>query len=207
MENFAPSISAAIGSFSPQKYIWTLCISLHISPRFLFIFLYKEFYETRVNNIAQSQLLIQAIVSIHVIELFALLGLSLVSSLENFDVHKVCFVAFGVSSLIYFVLTIFLWKNFLNLETNLEIKSLRVKTNVVKVYVFFGGCMSMFYYRHNEYCEPYVYSFFCICEYVIVVANMVFHATARYDFAQTNVQIPSRLRRGDYLPLVNPSSS
>ena len=50
VDNFAPSISAAIGNYLPQKYVWQTCISLHISPRFLFLYLYKQFYETRLAN-------------------------------------------------------------------------------------------------------------------------------------------------------------
>merc|ERR1712066_520883 len=33
--NFAPSISAAIGSFVPQKYIWQSAIALHTAPRYV----------------------------------------------------------------------------------------------------------------------------------------------------------------------------
>ena len=50
VDNFAPSISAAIGNYLPQKYVWQTCISLHITPRFLFLYLYKQFYETRLAN-------------------------------------------------------------------------------------------------------------------------------------------------------------
>ena len=39
----------------------------------------------------------------------SLLGLSIVSSLENFDIHKICFGTFVICSLIYFALTIRLW--------------------------------------------------------------------------------------------------
>ena len=32
--NFAPSISASIGLFRPQKYVWKLFVSLHSAPRY-----------------------------------------------------------------------------------------------------------------------------------------------------------------------------
>ena len=200
VDNFAPSISAAIGSYLPQKYVWQTCICLHISPRFLFLYMYKLFYEDRIKNKTKNiQKLVNVALSVQFLELISLLGLTIVSSLENFDIHKVCFVSFGVCSLIYFSLTVYLWTHAgLNLETNEEINSLRIKKRVLKVYFILGLCMSYFYWWHNEYCTPYVYSFFCICEYVIVVANMYFHATARHDFAYVNLNLPSR---PNYLPL------
>ena len=32
-----------------------------------------------------------------------------------------------------------------------------------------------FYYRHNIYCEPYMYSYFCVCEYAVIIFNMLYH--------------------------------
>ncbi len=38
VSNFAPSISASIGT-KPQKYVWQFCVGLHSQSRFLFGFL------------------------------------------------------------------------------------------------------------------------------------------------------------------------
>ena len=160
VDNFAPSISAAIGSFLPQKYIWQTCICLHISPRFAFLLLYKHFYQTRLNlnNSYTTRQLVQSAAVFNCIELFSLLGLTLVSSQEDFDIHKICFVAFGLSGLVYFIITWYIWTFCgLPLERNEEVRSLRIKTRALQIFLGCGLCMSYLYYRHNEYCEPYVY--------------------------------------------------
>merc|ERR1711935_1203208 len=89
VENFAPSISAAIGSFLPQKYVWQVAIALHIVPRFLFLWLYRQLYHTKISVISTKvYCLIQTTICFNFIELVSLLGLTLVSSEENFDIHK-----------------------------------------------------------------------------------------------------------------------
>ena len=208
VENFAPSISAAIGSFLPQKYVWQVAIALHILPRFLFLWMYKQFYKSRIPNkiiTPKIRALIVVTLIFNFLELVSLLGLTLVSSEENFDIHKVCFVTFGLSGLIYFVLTYILWKYCgVELKTNEKIESFKIKKFMLTLYFIFGFVMSYLYWRHNEYCEPYVYSFFCLCEYAIVIANMKFHYTAAMDFAHIRIVIPSRIiapRGSEYLPL------
>ena len=100
VENFAPSISAAIGSFLPQKYVWQVAIALHIVPRFLFLWMYKQFYKSRISVITpRIYWLIQVTICFNLLELVSLLGLTLVSSQEDFDTHKACFVTFGISGM------------------------------------------------------------------------------------------------------------
>lgn len=41
--NFLPSISAAIGSYSPQKEVWQIAIYLHFIPRFLISLVYYQY--------------------------------------------------------------------------------------------------------------------------------------------------------------------
>ena len=42
--NISPSISASIGSFSPQKYVWKLVIGLHSGPRIFFALLTRSYF-------------------------------------------------------------------------------------------------------------------------------------------------------------------
>lgn len=42
--NYLPTISAAFGGHTPEKYIWHICICLHMLPRFFIAFAYTNFY-------------------------------------------------------------------------------------------------------------------------------------------------------------------
>ncbi len=66
---------------------------------------------------------------------------------------------------------------------------MRLRKSLLKTTAVSGVLMVYFYWRHNTYCEPYVYSFFCILEYTIVLCNMGFHVSVFYDlqFAEVSV--------------------
>ena len=42
--NYLPSVSAAIGDYFPQKYIWRVAIALHTIPRIRIAFVYFVYY-------------------------------------------------------------------------------------------------------------------------------------------------------------------
>ena len=194
VKNFAPSISSAIGTFLPQKYVYQVVISVLMVPRFLCLLAYKSFYELRIHKIAgKISWMVELLFMFHSLELISLLGLTIVPSKENFDVHKGFFVTFALSGLTYFVLTCFLWKYCgIYQEFKAEKKSFNEKMFWLKLYFVLGIAMSILYYWHNKYCPDYVYSFFCICEYLIVYANIKFHGTAKYDLANINIVLPSK---------------
>ncbi|XP_052242625.1 post-GPI attachment to proteins factor 2-like [Dreissena polymorpha] len=41
-----------------------------------------------------------------------------------------------------------------------------------------------FFFRHNSYCEPYVYSWFALCEYLTIFSNIAFHSICNVDFSR-----------------------
>ncbi|XP_069129874.1 post-GPI attachment to proteins factor 2-like [Argopecten irradians] len=195
--NYLPSISSAIGGYTPQRYVWRICIALHCSPRLLIAIAYYNFH-TQVhvglkNNRYQS---LSALASLlHILENLALVGLSFISSSENHGVHEKLFITFMVCSLLYMVLSCILFKwgrtaNGVNMSSK-ERTSLNYKVGLflfnitsflVAVYLFF---------RHNAYCEPGIYTWFALCEYLTVLSNIAFHSTAIWDFRQLCVYFGS----------------
>lgn len=86
VKNWLPSISAAIGNYQPQRFVWQISILLHILPRLLISYQYFRYYNEviRINRrpIAYTACLF------NVVENFALLGLSLWTSLRDYGNPK-----------------------------------------------------------------------------------------------------------------------
>ncbi|XP_042239073.1 post-GPI attachment to proteins factor 2-like isoform X3 [Homarus americanus] len=120
---------------------------------------------------------------LNVVENVALLSLSFVSSKENYDVHKVSFILFMVCSELYMVLTCLLLKdNARRFTTPLERLAFVKKKQLMTANLASFVIALYFFYRHNKYCEPGMYSVFAFMEYIVVLTNMAFHMTAYYDF-------------------------
>lgn len=154
VSNLLPSISAAIGNYQPQRFIWQLAISVHFIPRLIVAKVYYDFYREVIRkdrmNLAKITLLL------NIVENCALLSLSLWTSSEHYEIHKASFCTFIVTSEIYMILAYFLNKNGrrLPLGTKEELKSISFKkglmmTNVLS-FAFAGFC----FMRHNAKCEP-----------------------------------------------------
>ena len=71
--NYLPSVSASIGAYSPQKYIWRLTIALHSAPRYLVSMTYYKLFHSST-----------CLLTLNCVEVSSLLGLSIISSTENF---------------------------------------------------------------------------------------------------------------------------
>ena len=41
--------------------------------------------------------------------------------------------------------------------------------------IFSEVFMLYLYFRHNNLCEPYMYSYFCLVEYGVIIINMIYH--------------------------------
>ncbi|KAK8721335.1 hypothetical protein OTU49_012822 [Cherax quadricarinatus] len=182
VQNYLPSISSAIGEFVPQRYIWRAAIAVHSAPRFLIASMYYSFMQRNLPNIPFYQNAVKVNTFLNVVENIALLGLSFVSSKENYDIHKVSFIMFMVCSEVYMLLTCLLLKDHTKRLGSLERLSFRKKKQLMTANVACFFVALYFFYRHNTYCEPGMYSVFALMEYLVVLTNMAFHMTAYYDF-------------------------
>ncbi|KAG7159563.1 post-GPI attachment to proteins factor 2-like isoform X2 [Homarus americanus] len=181
--NYLPSISSAIGEFVPQRYIWRAAIAVHCAPRFLVASMYYSFMNRILPNVAFYRNAVKVTTLLNVVENVALLSLSFVSSKENYDVHKVSFILFMVCSELYMVLTCLLLKdNARRFTTPLERLAFVKKKQLMTANLASFVIALYFFYRHNKYCEPGMYSVFAFMEYIVVLTNMAFHMTAYYDF-------------------------
>ena len=206
VDNFAPSISAAIGSFIPQKYIWQACIALHLAPRFLFACLLNQHLYQRLKITQIVKKLLSASLVLQFVENLALLCLTIVSSQENFPIHSWAFGTFGATSTLYMVIVVYLVKCCgYRPQNRFEKKGTDWKVWLLKGTVIAAGLMCFFYWRHNTYCEPYVYSFFGICEYLLVLFNIAFHGTAYYDFYFSEIIVTKSATTALAPPFLNSS--
>ncbi|XP_064636891.1 post-GPI attachment to proteins factor 2-like [Lineus longissimus] len=178
VRNYLPSISAAIG-FAPQRYIWRISIALIAASHYLHIVLTYKYFSKSFNVYQQS--LYQAVVKfstlIACMEINGLVGLTYVSSTDNYSLHEKCFIVFISCAITYMFmyLVVIRWAH--------EWQPLRGK--ILKAYIhkrntflFNAGIFALavyFFIRHNTYCEPGVYSLFALCEYLVVLSNIYSH--------------------------------
>lgn len=81
-------------------------------------------------------------------------------------------------------------------QNRFEKRGAEWKVLLLKGTVIAGGLMCLFYWWHNTYCDPYIYSFFGICEYLLVLFNIAFHGTAYYDFYFSDIIVTKSIPIG-----------
>ena len=165
-----PSISSVIGGFELQRYIWTFSVAITTGPRLVFCKLQQANLSEKFSHFRRT---IAWNYYINVAEILCLLTLSLVPSSEIFLVHALAFSVFIITSLTSMTLVTYYIKDTRNRDFNKNI----VTISWCCVFLAF-----YFYNRHNEYCEPYIYSGFAICEYLVVGCNMAWHARICHQF-------------------------
>ncbi|MCP9263585.1 39S ribosomal protein L16, mitochondrial [Dirofilaria immitis] len=185
--NYLPSISAAIASYSPERYIWRFLIALQSAPRIVIALAFRNFLLTSplrpLNDRAWFGLACQIACVINVAESLFLLLLTTVSSSENHAVHTTSFTGFAVCSIIYMLISTALFQYSGRRRTSsLGEKSFQYKVLMCSISVLSLLIAIYFFNRHNTFCEPGIYTLFAVSEYVVVLSNILFHYTVVFDF-------------------------
>ncbi|KAL4002279.1 Frag1/DRAM/Sfk1 family protein [Acanthocheilonema viteae] len=180
--NVLPSISVAIGDFYWGRLVWRILIFIHLIPRVLAAFAYAQLFRVPLETIVQSAFrYLTCFLSL--LELFCLAVVSAISSKDNHFRHVLAFSIFQMAGIVHGALHIIMYRitGFCDYSTHTR-KSYRVKKTCYKWSVLFLIICALLYYRHNSRCEPYVFSAFAFFEYLVVLTNICFHATFRFDF-------------------------
>jgi len=191
--NFLPSISAAT-SGTPQRYVWQICVALHCTPRFLIAKGYHSLHRSlflRTTSLFNFANLAKLAFFLHVVEIGALVGLSFISSTDNYEIHKFCFATFMFCATLHMLSMCLLYGPGLksihfSLDKH-EQKSFWLKKTLTVLNISSFVFALYFFYRHNTYCEDGVYSLFGLCEILVVLTNVAFHGTAMLDFRKSKI--------------------
>ena len=199
--NIFPSISASIGGhLQPQNAIWRMSIGLDSFIRYFISYIhYQKYYKIKQSHFKYTRIyfiFVKSMFGFNAIELASLMLLSYVSSVEDFYLHQTGFILFISASYIYMVMSLltFYWpKKHIKLsfpfnvdEDDLRKQELNAKKLKKNIFLIYNVALSLsfyFYVRHNTKCEPFVYSLFSLCEYVVVLTNIAFHMTIISDMS------------------------
>ncbi|CAF1194781.1 unnamed protein product [Adineta steineri] len=195
VSNFLPSISAITAGFEPQRFIWRVSFGLNSIIRYLIGYLQLQRLLNR-HHIASREfyILIQKInSSIHFLELTFLLVLTYVSSNEIKLIHQCGFIGFMICSLLHMLCTILIdyyWPRTKTTCFNDREKFIRAKRLKWFIYNIISFFISLyFFFRHNFFCEPYIYSMYCFFEYFVILTNISYHSVIREEWDQEEGQI------------------
>ncbi|VDM49859.1 unnamed protein product [Toxocara canis] len=205
--NWLPSISAAVAAFSPERYIWRVLIALHSAPRYIIAFAFRNLLLTSPLRPLTGQtwfrLVCHLACAINVAENTFLLLLTSVSSTENYLLHKSSFGGFALCAMVYMFITTWLF----HYSGRRRTSSLGERSFQYKVLMCSSSTVSLllaayFFYRHNAFCEPGVYSVFAASEYAFVLSNILFHSTMMFDFHGRKFVLASAGSSYHYQPLL-----
>ena len=178
--NVIPSISSITG-ISPQRYIWRVCIAVHVGPRFLTSLVYHHFYLTLVSKVETSKrkyyiFHVWLALVLNLVEQAALIGVTYVSNRENyrefrwenveclsdsFDnlyiffaaIHEKIFITFMISSQVHMLIVLRLLKMANFGRDGAQQRSFLLKNWLFYLSLFctFGLCI--FFVKHRVYCH------------------------------------------------------
>uniref|UniRef100_A0A8W7PR03 CWH43-like N-terminal domain-containing protein n=1 Tax=Anopheles coluzzii TaxID=1518534 RepID=A0A8W7PR03_ANOCL len=158
--NIIPSISAITG-VSPQRYLWRVSIALHIGPRFIIAFVYRNWYRAMVAGlndparVTKACRMINIVYWLNLVEISALCGVTYISNKENYPLHEKVFIIFMTTSLSYMLATLKLLKILQpdGPQTPNEESSLRYKQAFFALSIASTVGLILFFLKHRFLCQ------------------------------------------------------
>jgi hypothetical protein len=189
--NIVPSISAVIGGSTPERYIWRLGIAFFSFPRTFESFIYHNFFSTSPGHAASASNshLNKLVWLLHVGQCLSLFILTYVSSTEYYEVHRNGFIGFIACSILHMLAFLFLFRRVRTPFSPRDRKSFRLRVSFTILHILFFVTSIYFFKRHNDYCEPYMYSLYGALEYLVVFTNIAFHTVATVDFGEYHLTL------------------
>ncbi|XP_030836669.1 post-GPI attachment to proteins factor 2 isoform X2 [Strongylocentrotus purpuratus] len=195
VKNYLPSISAAIAE-PPSSYVWRFVIVLCSGQRLFCVAFHYGLYASVNSPNVYYTLLCKACFTCELVENFALIGLTCVSSSENFPVHENMFIVFQVCSMIFMVLMCAVHK--LAISSGIP-PSKSEQSTLNRLYLHCGTNVSSFfiaiyfYFRHTTHCETGIYTLFAFFEYIVVLTNIAFHYIVTFNFQERELVLGRRI--------------
>ena len=153
VRNYLPSISAAIGNYQPQRFIWQLAIILHGLPRFFIAGFYHKRYQSIIRK--RWRWLAALATVLNIVENISLQGLTYFTSVDHYEKHKNFFVTFIATSELYMLLSYLLnrYMRRQNILSTVEERSVKYKGRLFLTNLISFGLAGYCFMRHNSHCE------------------------------------------------------
>jgi len=186
--NWLPSVSAAVASFTPEQHIWRVLVGLHGAPRLCLASAFRNYLVSSPLRPLSAHTWFpyacNAACLLNCAENVFLLLLTSISSTDDHGLHALCFGSFAICALTYMSIATWLFHySGRRRTTSSGEKSFQWKVLMCIVSYSALICAMYFYYRHNAFCEPGVYTLFALAEYFVVISNIAFHCTLYIDFS------------------------
>lgn len=124
-----------------------------------------------------------------IIEDLSLCTLTMISSTDDKLIHVLSFAAFMICAHLHFVASLLNNKYARSPFTEDERRWYRLRVMYATLHTAIFGFAVYLYWRHNEFCEPGVYSIFALCEYLVVLMNICFHGVGFFEWGHLKYAI------------------
>ncbi|CEF64978.1 Post-GPI attachment to proteins factor 2 [Strongyloides ratti] len=167
--NFLPSVSAAIATYNPEKYIWRFLIAIHITPRYIFAFANRNLLIKCPLRPSSRLSFFSALCNLscilNILEITFLLLLTTISSTDDHFLHKCSFIGFITTAMIHMYLSTWLYNHSNRRRVTNFGEKIYQKKVLSSILCTLSLSLAMyFYWRHNTYCEAGIYTLFALSD-------------------------------------------